>query len=347
MSDLGQKVLKQILDAGEPPVLIAEGADAHYGSMDRAKEMVVAASRAGADVVKFQHHIPKFEMLPNTPMSSNMKEPLWDFLLRNALTIDQHFELQRFAEDEVGIAYLCTPFSLEAAQELEERLDLFAYKIGSGELLDHPTLLEISKFGKPMIVSTGMSTPDEISETYNLLKSRLDLLVLMNCTSAYPPVPGEMHLGFIKEMERLFPHAVIGHSDHFPTSEFSIAAAALGARVIERHFTVDTNLMGPDAGVSLSIESLTELVQQLKNVSEGLKSEKQIHIRELEIRNWAHRSLVFKKTLKRGDVILVGDIWGMRPGNGVASKRIEEFYGRTLARDVTSGQQLREDDFLP
>ena len=345
MATLGQKVLEQILDHEAPAVLIAEGADAHYGSMERARQMISAAAGSGAQVVKFQHHIPEFEMLKETPMSSNMKEPLWDFLKRNALTIDQHVELQKFAEEEEGIAYLCTPFSIEAAKELEDRLDLFAYKIGSGELLDHPTLEEISKFEKPMIVSTGMSTPEEITETYHLLESRVSMLVLMNCTSAYPPLPNEMHLGFLNDMKLLFPNAIIGHSDHYPTSEFSIAAAALGARVIERHFTVDSTLDGPDAEVSLTVDGLSKLVRELKNLSQGLKSIKQVHPREIEIREWAHRSLVYKANLREGSKLEKGNIWGMRPGNGVPSKRIQEFYGRTLKRDVNEGQQLQESDF--
>lgn len=341
-----EEILEKIVDKSAPPVVIAEAADAHYGDMDRAKQMVLAAKASGADVVKFQHHIPAAEMLPDTPMSSNMTEPLWDFLNRNALTITQHEELKSFCDtNEIG--YACTPFSINAAEELEENLDPFIYKIGSGEMSDHPTLLRIAEYGKPMFVSTGMSTVEEIAETYNLLIDRVPLLVLLNCTSAYPPRADQMHINFITEMARLFPRAVIGHSDHFPSNEFSLAAFTLGARVIERHFTVDESLVGPDKDVSLSQASLTELVKSLGHLARGMSSVKEIHEGEIEIREWAHRSLVYLRSLSAGTLLEQGDIWGKRPGTGVPSKRLNDFIGRKLAVDVKENTFLSESHFLP
>ena len=125
--------------------VIAEAADAHYGNLYRAKEMVVQAKKAGANAIKFQHHIPDAEMLRDIPRSRNMKEPLYDFLVKNALKIEQHMELSTFCKEN-NIDYLCTPFSLAAAIELEKNIDIPAYKIGSGEMLDHPTIKEIMKF---------------------------------------------------------------------------------------------------------------------------------------------------------------------------------------------------------
>ena len=143
--------------------VIAEAADAHYGSLYRAKDMVLKAKLSGADAIKFQHHIPDAEMLPDIPMSGNMKEPLYDFLLRNALKIDQHIALSEFCKQNT-IDYLCTPFSLKAALELENNIDMPAYKIGSGELLDHPTLIEVMKFNKPYVrsISSIVDMPVEI-----------------------------------------------------------------------------------------------------------------------------------------------------------------------------------------
>lgn len=340
-----EEVLRKLVSNSLPPVVIAEAADAHYGDMDRAKQMVLAAKASGADVVKFQHHLPAAEMLPDIPMSSNMTEPLWDFLNRNALTISQHEELKTFCDNH-DIAYACTPFSIDAAKELEEFIDPFIYKIGSGEMSDHPTLLRIAEFGKPMFVSTGMSTVEEIVDTYHLLIDRVPLLVLLNCTSAYPPRADQMHLNFISEMARLFPRAVIGHSDHFPSNEFSLAAFALGARVIERHFTVDESLVGPDQEVSLSQASLAELVQSLGSLAQGMNSIKEIHEGEIEIREWAHRSLVYLRSLRAGTVLEQGDIWGKRPGTGVPSKRLDDFIGKKLVVDVEENTLLSESHFL-
>jgi N,N'-diacetyllegionaminate synthase len=322
---------------------IAEGADAHYGDMNRAKSMIDAAKHSGADAIKFQHHIPEEEMLRETPMSSNMSEPLYDFLLRNALTIKQHVELAQYCAS-IGIQYLCTPFSLAAAKELEEHIDLPAYKIGSGELLDHPTIREIAKFNKCMIISTGMSTPEEIDSTYEILKNHHAGLVMMNCTSAYPPRYEDIHLKFIEEMKTRYPKAVLGFSDHSPGTETVIASFTLGAKVIEKHVTLSHDLEGPDATVSINFETLGELIVSLKRLSLAFKSNKEIHPSELEIRNWAHRSLVYLRDLNSGEVITSSDIWGKRPGYGVPSFKIDEFIGRKLVADVKKNTLLTEND---
>jgi len=324
--------------------LIAEGADAHYGDLNRAKLMIREAKRAGVSAIKFQHHIPDAEMLPEIPMSGNMKEPLYEFLKRNALKIDQHVELAEFCS-EIGIDYLCTPFSLEAAVELEEHINPFAYKIGSGELLDHPTILKIMEFKKPMIISTGMATKEEIDSTYNLFKDYKYGLVLMNCTSAYPPKPEDIHLKFILEMKTRYPLAVIGHSDHTDGIETIIAAFTLGARVLEKHVTISHELTGPDDTVSIDFETLAKLQVILDNLGTSLAAEKEIHESEWEIRSWAHRSLVYLKDLPAGHAIQEEDIWGKRPGTGVPSRFRKEYIGEVLMRDVVGNTLLSIEDF--
>lgn len=325
--------------------VIAEAADAHYGSLDRAKEMVVKAKAAGADAIKFQHHIPDAEMLCDIPLSGNMKEPLYDFLLKNALKIEQHVELNFFCLQN-SIDYLCTPFSLKAAFELENNIDLPAYKIGSGELLDHPTIKEIMKFGKPMIISTGMSTVEEIDLTYEIVKDHSPGLVMMNCTSAYPPKYSDIHISFASEMLTRYPRAIIGFSDHSPGYEVVLASFVLGAKVIEKHITMSHELSGPDQSVSIDFHDLEKMIKQLTNLSLALKSRKEIHTTEIEIRSWAHRSLVYNYDLRNGETLKIGDIWGKRPGTGVPSRFIEKYIGKTLKRDVSINTLLAEEDFV-
>ena len=324
--------------------VIAEAADAHYGSLDRAKEMVLKAKLAGADAIKFQHHIPDAEMLRDIPLSGNMKEPLYDFLLKNALTINQHVDLNLFCKDN-EIQYLCTPFSLKAAIELETNLSLPAYKIGSGEMLDHPTIKEIMKFGKPMIISTGMSTIAEIDLTYEVVKNHNPGIILMNCTSAYPPTYSDIHISFTKEMIERYPKAIIGFSDHSPGLEVVLASFVLGAKVIEKHVTLSHDLAGPDQSVSIDFTQLGRMISQLRNLSLALKSKKEIHQTELEIRSWAHRSLVYMQSFKRGEIIKNGDIWGKRPGTGIPSRFIDKYIGRTLKIDVGENTLLKDEDF--
>jgi len=325
--------------------VIAEAADAHYGSLDRAKEMVVKAKTTGADAIKFQHHIPDAEMLRDIPLSGNMKEPLYDFLLKNALKIEQHVELNSFCLQN-SIDYLCTPFSLKAAFELENNIDLLAYKIGSGELLDHPTIKEIMKFGKPMIISTGMSTVEEIDLTYEIVKDHSPGLVMMNCTSAYPPNYTDIHISFAKEMLTRYPRAIIGFSDHSPGYEVVLASFVLGAKVIEKHITMSHELSGPDQSVSIDFHDLEKMIKQLTNLSFALKSKKEIHSTEIEIRSWAHRSLVYNFDLRNGEKLKIGDIWGKRPGTGVPSRFIENYIGKTLKRDVSQNTLLADEDFI-
>lgn len=331
-------------DTSRPPIVIAEAADAHYGDLERAKAMAAAARGARADVIKFQHHIPEEEMLRDIPISSNMREPLWDFLKRNALSIEQHVELRAYC-DEIGITYCCTPFSLAAARELEAQVDPPFYKIGSGEMLDFPTLAGIATFGKQMIVSTGMSTVDEVDETYDFLSSLGNPFALMNCTSAYPPGADDMHLSFIGEMRDRYPRAVIGHSDHTPSHHFSLAAVALGARIIERHVTLDASLPGPDADVSLTFPQLEDFIAQVEDLSIALNTPKRIQEREHEIRRWAHRSLVYLRDLPAGHVISEDDIWGKRPGTGLPARTRGLFIGRRLARAVEADTLLSDADF--
>lgn len=333
-------------DSSEPPVVIAEAADAHYGEITRAKEMAVAAKDAGADVIKYQHHIPSEEMLRDIPQSSNMAEPLWDFLERNALSLSQHIELKTFCR-EIGITYACTPFSLTAAKELEAEVNPPFYKIGSGEMLDFPTLAEISTFGKAMIISTGMSTVDEVDEMYAFMAPLTKHLVLMNCTSAYPTRPQDMHLSFIAEMRARYPKAVIGHSEHSRDNHFSLAAVALGARVLERHVTIDPSLAGPDADVSLTFPQLKEFINLVKELTIALNVPKVIQEREHEIREWAHRSLVYLGDFEEGHVLTEANIWGKRPGTGVPSRFRSRYVGRKLARSVKENTLLRDEDFEP
>jgi N,N'-diacetyllegionaminate synthase len=336
--------LSKFLNHEIPFYFIVEVADAHYGSMDRAKRMIEKSVKSGAQAVKFQHHLPDAEMLPEIPMSKNMAEPLYEFLLKNAISIEQHVELSNYCKEQ-NIDYLCTPFSYKAAEELEEYIDPIAYKIGSGELLDHPTIVKIMEYKKPMIISTGMSTEDEIKLTYDLFNNYESALVLMNCTSAYPPKMDEVHVSYVSKMRESFPKAIVGHSDHTPGIETTLASFVLGATVFEKHLTDDEKLAGPDQSVSINFEQLTELIEMLNNLSVALNAPKVIHQNEIEIREWAHRSLVYNRDLQVGERINDGDIWGKRPGTGVPSRFLQNFIGKKLTKNVTYNTLLKQEDF--
>lgn len=330
------------IGAGEPVFVIAEAADAHLGSLETAKEMALQAKLAGADAVKFQHHLPDEEMLRDVPMSDNFEEPLYDFLVRHALTLDQHAELMRWCA-EIGIPYMCTPFSYAAARELDS-IGIDSFKIGSGELTDIPSLVKIAELGKPMLVSTGMATLDEIDETVAALRAVGVPLALMNCVSEYPPVYEDMNLRTIRVLQERYPDLPVGHSDHTPDLYTSFAAVTLGAHAIEKHIILDKRQPGPDQSVSIDMPELHALVGGIRKIEAALGSEKAVHAREAEIRAWAHRSVVTTQAIPAGTTIAEGMVWTKRPGTGIPSKRLPEVIGRVAARDVAANVLLSWDD---
>jgi N-acetylneuraminate synthase len=327
---------------GERVFVIAEACDNHLGDLERAKEMARQAKQAGADAVKFQHHLPDEEMLPDVPMSDNFEEPLYEFLRKYALTIDAHSELMATC-CELGIAYMCTPFSYRAAVELAE-LGIESFKIGSGELTDVPSLTRIAALGKPMLLSTGMATLEEIDGTVAVLRETRVPFGLMNCVSEYPPVYEDMNIGVIRVLKERYPELVVGHSDHTPDLYTSFAAVALGAQAIEKHIILDKAQPGPDRSVSIDIDDLRALVDGIRKVEVSLGSDKQVHGRERDIREWAHRSVVTLRPLAAGETIADGDVWTKRPGTGIPSRELPRVLGRTLRRDVAANALLAWDD---
>lgn len=323
--------------------IIAEGCDNHMGSLETAKEMCKLAKLAGADCIKFQHHLPDEEMLKEVPMSANFNIPLYDFLKKNALSLEQHSELLKFCK-KIDIQYLCTPFSLKAAYELNE-IGVDAFKIGSGEMTDLPTLKRIAKMGKPMIISTGMSTYNEIKRTYDLL-SEMDIpFAFTNCLSEYPPQYKDLNLNVIGEMKKRFPKAVIGHSDHTPDLYTCYAAVALGAAIIEKHVILSKQTPGPDQSVSIDFSDLHNLVDGIRKIEVALGAEKVIHDGEIPIRRWAFRSLVSCCNIKKGEVITSKMIWSKRPGTGIPSYKMNEVIGKKATCDIKKNTLIKYSDF--
>ena len=331
---------KRYIGGKYPAYIIAEAGDNHMGSLTTAKEMARLAKLAGADAVKYQHHLPDEEMLPDVPMSDNMREPLYDFLKRNALNINDHISLQKYCA-EIGIQYLCTPFSYAAAIELHDASILDAIKIGSGEMTDVPSLLKMAKFGVPMIVSTGMCSIEEVRETYSALIDCGVDLALMNCVSEYPPVYEDINLGVINILNSEFPRSVIGQSDHTPTNYTCFGAVTMGAKIIEKHVIIDKLTPGPDQSVSLDFNDFHDLVKGIRILEAASGSIKKVHSNEKVIREWAFRSLVSTRAIKAGEVITQDHIWSKRPGTGIPSKDMSRMIGKVAVEDIPENSLLK------
>lgn len=331
---------------GDNPVyIIAEGCDNHMGNLETAKEMALQAKLAGADCIKFQHHLPDEEMLPDVPMSSNFDIPLYEFLKQHALTLEQHVELKKYC-DKIGITYLCTPFSYKAAEELNREGLLYAIKIGSGEMTDIPSLRKMTRFKKPMIISSGMCTLEELDRTYLALKDMGVPLAFTNCLSEYPPVYEDVNLGVIRIMQERYPDVVIGHSDHTPDLFTCYGAVALGAKIIEKHVIINKLIPGPDQSVSIDFKDLHELVDGVRKIEKSLGNEKTVCLKEEEIRKWAFRSIVSTKEIKAGDIITQDMIWSKRPGTGIPSYKMDEIIGKKAVKDIKRNQLLSYEDFV-
>ncbi|MCA1803665.1 MAG: N-acetylneuraminate synthase family protein [Rhodothermaceae bacterium] len=326
---------------GHPCYIIAEACDNHLGNMETAKEMARQSKLAGADAVKYQHHLPDEEMLRDgVPMSDNFNMPLYEFLKLYALTLDQHSELKRYC-DEIGITYLCTPFSKKAALEINDLVP--AFKIGSGELTDIPSLKVIAGLGKPMIISTGMSLIEEIDETVAALQPLNDQLVLMNCTSEYPPKYEDLNLNVIRTMMDRY-NVPVGHSDHSPDIYSCFGAVTLGAKVIEKHLILDKKQPGPDQSVSIEPFELYMLADGIRKIEAALGNEKKINKLEKPIRVWARRSIVTLADIPGGTVLTEDLIWTKRPGTGVEAKHLDSFLGKKVKKDLKKDYLIQWDD---
>ena len=329
----------------QPAFIIAEACDNHMGDMAVAKEMALQAKLAGANAVKYQHHLPDEEMLPDTPMSDNFTEPLYEFLKKHALSLDQHAQLMEYCRS-IGITYMCTPFSYAAARELAELGGIDVFKIGSGELTDIPSLVRIAALGKPLILSTGMSSLEEVDETVGALRDARATFALMNCVSEYPTAYKDVNLEVIRVLMDRYADIAIGHSDHTPDIYTCFAAVTLGARLIEKHIILDKKTPGPDQSVSIDMHELHDLVDGIRKIESAMGSEKVVHEREKQIRRWAHRSVVTVRSVQKGQVIEEADVWTKRPGTGIPSKRMPEVIGRRAVRDLPVNHLLSWDDLV-
>ena len=243
--------------------------------------------------------------------------------------------------DFIKIEYMCTPFSLKAAIEINPLVKRF--KIGSGEFTDIPSLIEIAKFKKQMILSTGMSTLEEIEMVYRKLKKYNNRLCFLNCVSEYPPIYEDLNLKVITLLIKKYPDIIIGHSDHTPSIETSLAAVTLGAKIIEKHVTLDKSIPCPDQSVSIDFEEFKLLSKCIRNIEKALGDEKTVHKKELAIRSWARRSLVTIKNIKKGEVLSKDNIWSKRPGTGIPSYLMDEYIGKVAMINIPTNTMIEKE----
>jgi len=327
--------------AGQPCFVIAEAGINHNGDQALAAELVAAAAEAGADAIKFQTHFPEHEMLRGGATAAYVGESLFDLLTRTALSRDAHHALRDLARNK-GIIFLSTPFSREAADFLET-LGVPAFKTGSGELTNLPLQRHIARKHKPMIISTGMSTPEEIDRTVQAVRAESTPFALMHCTSTYPTPYAHVQLGCIGWLQRLY-GVPVGFSDHTLGSYMAFAAAANGANLFEKHVTISRALPGPDQQGSMEPAELKALVQGIRAIEQASGATKTIQPGEQEVRNMAHHSVVSIRDIAAGATIGAGDVWAKRPGTGIPARQLDEIVGRVARRAIAKDTLISADD---
>lgn len=332
-----------------PCFIIAEAGVNHNGDLALAKQLVLAAKEAGADAVKFQTFQAKHLVTADAPQAdyqarnSGKTESQFDMLKRLELPLEAFAELSRYCQ-ELGIMFMSTAFDEESADFLAG-LGMSIFKIPSGELTNLPLLQHIARFGKPMIVSTGMGTIEEIKEAVEAIQAAgNDDITVLHCVTDYPTPPEQVNLRAMHVIQAAL-GVPIGYSDHSMGIEASVIAVAAGAKVIEKHFTLDCNLPGPDHKASLEPKDLGEMVKGIRKVEVLLGSgKKQPNEAELAVAKIVRRSVIAARDLKIGETITSGMVLLRRPGTGIEPARLGEVIGRTLSRDVKEGVLLAWDD---
>jgi sialic acid synthase SpsE len=327
---------------GAPALVIAEIGNNHDGSVHQAERLIDAAAEAGADAVKFQTHIAEAEMHPSTPTPPHFPEPRWEFTKRMELTEDDHRRLKAYAEER-GLLFFSSPFSVEAV-ELLERIDNPLYKIASGEVTNPPLLEAVAATGKPALLSTGMSGLEDVERALEILRGGGGEILVLQCTSSYPAPPEKVNLRAMTAMGERF-GLPYGLSDHTPDVYTSIAAVALGASAIEKHFTLSKRLYGPDHHASLVPEELARLVDGVRQVEAALGSAEKERDPGLDpARATFEKSVVTRISIPAGSEISLEMLTTKRPGNGIPAVKLHEVVGRKAARDIQQNSLVEAGD---
>ena len=316
---------------------IAEIGNNHNGSLSHAKEMVDLALDAGADAVKFQmRHLDQVYRQRTLRKDGEdlSTEYVIDLLRRFELPVQEHEQLSQYCKAR-GALYLCTPWDAHSVAVLES-LAVPAYKVASADLTNLPLLDRLTQTGKPLILSTGMSTAEEIKVTVQFLNRRQANFALLHCNSTYPAPLHDINLKWIAELRKI--HPLVGYSGHERGINVSLAAVALGATIIERHFTLDRAMEGPDHAASLTHPELKRLIEGIREIESALGQGNQRVVSQGEMINRENlgKSLVASKYLPKGTVLSTEHIKVCSPGQGLSPQRYEELLGKTLQRDLGS-----------
>ena len=325
--------------------IIAEIGVNHNGDVNLAKKMIKSASECGVDAVKFQTFNSEDLVTENAKTAEYQEKNTsansqMEMLKKLELSFEDFKELKKYAS-KCNVMFISSPFDIKSVDLLEE-LNVPLYKLGSGELNNFELIDYVQKKDKLMILSTGMATLKEIKETYDFIDNKKNLVIL-HCITGYPTSFNEANLNFIKTLQKEF-DVPIGFSDHSPGIELPIAAVALGACVVEKHFTLDKSLDGPDHKASLNPNEFKAMVDAIRNVEIAMgDGVRKFSDNELEIKKIARKSIVLNQDVSKDMIIERRMLSIKRPGNGIPPKFIDDVVGKKLIKDLKVNTVLKWD----
>lgn len=328
-----------------PPLVIAEIGINHEGSLEVAKQMVDAAKRAGVEVVKHQTHIVEDEMsgAAKKVIPGNASVSIYEIMDRCSLDEEEELALKNYVEEN-GMIYISTPFSRAAAQRLE-KFDVPAYKIGSGECNNYPLLEHIASFGKPVILSTGMNTLESVSKAVTIFEAQNVPLALLHTTNLYPTPIHLVRYGAMTELEQAFSKNVFGLSDHTLNNNACLGAVALGASILERHFTDHMQRTGPDIVCSMDEAACKELIKNSNEIWRMRGGTKEPAMEEQVTIDFAFATVCSIAAIKEGAIFSEKNVWVKRPGTGeILAEHFKNILGKKAKKNIQSDSQLNWED---
>lgn len=343
-------IYEKIIGINAPIFLIAEAGVNHNGDLSIAKRLIDVASEVKVDAIKFQTFKAEELLLKNTSkakyqkINTDVSENFYEMIKRYEFTKEDFQSIVNYCKEK-NIIFLSTPFDHSSVLWLEE-FNVPAYKVGSGDMNNFPLLKLICSKRKPIFISTGMATLKEVKETIEFIRSNnIEEIVLFQCTTDYPTSLEDVNLNVIDTYKNEFSNLLIGFSDHSLGITASIGAAAKGVKVIEKHFTLDKEMKGPDHKASLDPKELKEWVEQIRALEKALGTfEKKPSKAELEIAKIARKSIVSIKALNKGDVLDETNIAVKRPGDGISPVEFEKIIGKRAKRNISTDTVIYWED---
>ncbi len=341
------KIGNILISNNSKPLIVAEIGINHFGSLIKAKQIVNSLKNIGVKAVKVQIHIPEEEMssICKTIKPGNSKKNIYDIIKNNSLNLEEELELKKYIENK-NLLYIATPFSYKAAEWLNKN-NAKIIKIGSGETNNIPFIKYVCSFKKPMIVSTGMNSLRVIKKTVKIINSNKIPHVLLHCVNLYPTNYKLIRLNRMLEMQKIFKNSIIGYSDHTIGNTIPIAALALGAKLIEKHYVINKKIKGPDTDSSMDQTEAKNLLQSSQQLYDAFSNNKEILNQEEVTRRFAFHSVVSRQNINKGEKFTFQNLTTKRPGTGFfPAHKIYSLLGKKSKSKIKKDALIKKKDII-